>query len=249
MKKRVGLLLVIATLFLLVLGNTAFAVNKADAVTAASNLTVGSSARFTPGSPGSRGAQGGNVTFLNVTASRSTVKWAGFLGRVSTALRLGLSSESLFDFGEADVSQIKTVFAAPDTNFNFGNLTNASAGDVDSAWGFATGHVDSATRSFTATSANAVAQVSFVKTLALNAYTAGNGTSGNSTLTTQFYNSSIFSDLGTPTEEVDFAFGVKVVPAQRDFRNQSVVDYELVVPVNNSGLAGVQTYFFFLDVE
>src|SRR3989344_2192651 len=113
MKKRVGLLVVIATMFLLVLGSAAFAVDKSDAVTAASNLTVGASNRFSPGSPGSTGAQGGNVTFLNVTASRSTVKWSGFLGSVSAAIKLGFSSDVLYDFGNANVSQIKTVFASP----------------------------------------------------------------------------------------------------------------------------------------
>jgi len=250
MKKRVELLIVVATLFLIVFGYTAFAVDKSDAVTAASNLTVGASDRFSSGSPGSRGAQGGNVTFLNVTASRSTVKWAGFLGRVSAALKLGFGSDVLFDFGNANVSQVKTVFASPDSGFNFGNLVNATTAAVDSAWGFPTGHVDSVTRTFTVSDLT-VAQVSNVKAVGLRSFTfdPANLTSGNQTLTTQTYNSSIFADTASPTEEVDFAFGVKVVPEQRDFRNFSLVDYQLIVPVNTTGLAGVQTYFFFLDVE
>lgn len=248
MKKRVELLVAIATIFVLVLGYAAFAVDKSDAVTAASNLTVGSSARFTPGSPGSRGVQAGNVTFLNVTASRSTVKWAGFLGRVASTLKLGLSTDVLYDFGDANTTQIKTVFASPDSAFNFGNLVNATTAALDSVWGFPQGHVDSATRSFTV-SDQTVAQVSNVKAIGLNAYTAGNGTSGNSTLSTRIYNSSIFADTATPVSTFDFAFGTKVVLEQRDFRNQSIVDYELVVPVNNSGLGGQQTYFFFLDIE
>ncbi|MDP3698495.1 MAG: hypothetical protein Q8R47_02815 [Nanoarchaeota archaeon] len=248
MKKRVGLLVVIATIFVLVLGYTAFAVDKSDAVTAASNLTIGASSRFAAGSPGSRGAQGGNVTHINVTASRSTVKWAGFFGRVATSIKLGFSTDILYDFGNGNTSQIKTVFASPDTAFNFGNLVNATTAAVDSVWGFPQGHVDSATRTFTV-SDQTVAQVSNVKAVGLFAYTAGNGTSGNSTLNSQIYNSSIFADTATPVSTFDFAFGTKVVLEQRDFRNQSVIDYELVVPVNTTGLGGVQTYFFFLDVE
>lgn len=249
MKKRVGLLLVVATLFLLVLGYAAFAVDKSDAVTAASSLTTGQSNRFSSGSPASKGAQGGNLTFLNVTASRSTVKWAGFVGRVSAALKLGFSSDVLYDFGNANTSQVKTVFAATDSSFNFGNLVNATTAAVDTAWGFPTGHVDSATRTFTV-SDQTVAQVSNVKAVGLRAFTfTGNVTSGNQTLSTQIYNSSVFADVVSPATQSDFAFGVKVVPEQRDFSNFSLVDYELVVPVNTTGLSGVQTYFFFLDVE
>src|SRR3989344_1962390 len=250
MEKRVVLLIVIATIFVLMLGYTASAVDKSDAVNAASNLTVGTSAKFTSGSPGFTGAQGGNVTFLNVTASRSAVKWAGFLGRVAAAIKLGVSSDVLYDFGNANTSQIKTVFAATDTFFDFGNLVNATATSVDTAWGFPQGHVDSATRTFTV-SDQTVAQVSNVKAVGLRAFTfnPANTTSGNQTLSSQIYNSSIFADTATPTTQSDFAFGVKVVPEQRDFRNSSIVDYELVVPVNTTGLGGTQTYYFFLDVE
>jgi len=248
MKKRVELLIVIATLFLLVLGSAAFAVDKSDAVTGAS-LTVSDSGRFTSTTPGSTGAQGGNVTIVNVTTSRSTVKWAGFFGRVSAALKLGFGTDVLYDFGNGNSSQIKTVFASPDSAFNFGNLVNATTTSVDSAWGFPQGHVDSATRTFTV-SDQTVAQVSNVKAVALNAYSPGFGFPGNaSTLTTNVYNSSIFADNVTPVSTFDFAFGTKVVLDQRDFRNQTTVDYELVVPVNTSGLGGVQTYYFFLDVE
>ncbi len=240
MKKKIELV-VITTIFVLVLGFAALAVDKSDAVSGAS-VTVGSSNKFTATNPGSTRAQGGNVTFVNVTTTKSTVKWAGFLGRVTSSLKLGFSADVLYDFGSANNSQIKTVFASPDTGFNFGNLVNATTAAVDSAWGFPQGHIDSATRSFTV-SDQTVAQVSNVKAVGLNAFTSVGA------LGTTIYNSSIFADTAAPADEVDFAFGTKVVLDQRDFRNQSVVDYELVVPVNTSGLAGVQTYYFFLDVE
>src|SRR3989338_2238140 len=106
MKKRVELLVVVVTIFVLVLGYAALAVDKSTAVSGAS-LTVGSSNRFTSTNPSSTGAQGGNVTFLNVTTSKSTVKWAGFLGRVSAALKLGFGGDVLYSFGNSNSSQIK----------------------------------------------------------------------------------------------------------------------------------------------
>ena len=248
MEKKGELLVVVITIFVLALGYAALAVDKSDAVTGGS-LTVSTSNRFTATNPGSTGAQGGNVTFVNVTTTRSTVKWAGFLGRVSAALSLGFGSDVLYNFGNSNASQIKTVFASPDTGFNFGNLVNATTATVDSAWGFPQGHIDSATRTFTV-SDQTVAQVSNVKAVGLNAFVpTGVGPDGNATLSTQVYNSSIFADTASPASTVDFAFGTKVVLNQRDFKNQSFVDYELVVPVNTTGLGGVQTYYFFLDVE
>ena len=243
MKKRVGIVVLAIVLFL-TLAFMAVAVDKSDAVTGVS-VTSGTSSKFTSTAAGSRGAQGGNVTFVNVTTTRSTVKWAGFLGRVSSALRLGLGSDYLFDFGDAPTNQTKTVFAASDSAFDFSNLANTTAANVDGAWGFPTGHIDSAQSTYAGQ--DTIAQVSNVKTLALRAFNNLTGVSNFSALIT--YRSGLFSDGGAATEETSYAFGVSVNASQRDFRNDSQVDYELVVPVNTSGLGGVQTYFFFLDVE
>ena len=186
------------------------------------------------------------MTFLNVTTTRSTVKWAGYAGRVSSALKLGLGSDFLFDFGSAVSTQIKSVFAAPDNVFDFSNLQNATPSGVDAAWGVPAGHVDSATSSHTGS--NTIAQVENVKTIALRAFNNLTATSNFSALIA--YSSGLFQDLAiNSSEETAYAFGVSVNISQRDFRNNSQVDYELVVPVNTSGLSGVQTYFFFLDVE
>jgi len=248
MKKKVSLNIAVAMLVLITLSVMALAVDKSDTVSGGS-LTEGVTGRITSTAAGSHGAQAGNVTELNVTTARSTAKWAGFFGALSASLRLGIGSDVLYDFGSVVSSQIKTVFAAPDSAFDFSNLLNASPADVDSAWGFPTAHADSATNTFTV-SGQTVAQVSNVKAVGLNAFApTGVGPSSNATLSTQVYNSSLFADTATPTQEFDFAFGVKVVTDQRDFRNQTDVDYELVVPVNTSGLGGTQTYFFFLDVE
>ncbi len=259
MKKRVSVIVAIATILVLTLVYMAQAVDKSDAVTNAS-LTVGTSSRFSAAALGSRGAQAGNVTFVNATTTRGTAKWAGFLGRVSAALRLGFGSDVLFHFGEVPVNssdnQVKTVFAASDSSFDFSNLQSATPASVDSAYGFPANHVDSATRVFNLSSLT-VAQVTGVRAAPLVAFTGPNETLGNvcinktdgCALSAILYNSSVFADTASPAQEFDFAFGVKVVPNQRDFRNQTPVDYELMVPVNTSGLGGVQTYFFFLDVE
>ncbi len=244
MKKRVKMVVVFATIIILTLAYMAQAVNKADAVTNTS-VTTGLSSRFVSTGAGSHGAQGGNVTHLNVSTTRSTIKWAGYFGQVSAVLRLGFGSDILFSFGNANINQTKTVFAAPDAAFDFSNLLAATAAAVDSAWGFASAHADSATSSHTGS--DTIATVTAVPTINLRAFNNLTATSNFSALIA--YRSGLFTDGGAAAEETSYAFGVAVNASQRDFRNFSQVDYELVVPVNNSGVGGVQTYFFFLDVE
>lgn len=99
------------------------------------------------------------------------------------------------------------------------------------------------TRIFNETFAT-LAQVSNVATVPLIAHSE-NGPS--SFRNTSIYRAGIFADTAAPTSTFDFSFGANVDPNERDFRNTSTVNYELIVPVNFS--LGVQTYFFFLDVE
>ena len=238
MKKRmVGL--VLTTIVFLVLAFTAVAVDKSGAVSGGA-LTQGISSRLTDTSAGSRVARAGNVTEVNVTSTKSTAKWAGYFGEVTSALKLGIGSSVLYDFGSGVNTQIKSVFAAPDASFDFSNLLAAAVANVDSAWGFTATDKDSATTSFTGTAT--IATVTSVPIVNLLAYTGAGAPS--STL----YKSGLFTDSAAPAQEFDFAFGVAVDADERDFRNTTVVDYELIVPTNTTASVG-QTYYFFLDVE
>lgn len=249
MKKRWSGYLVITTIVFLVLAFMAVAVDKSDAVSGGS-LTVGTSGRLTNTGAGSKATRAGNVTQVDVTSTKSTVKWAGYFGQVTTALQLGYDSNVLYNFGSGNNSQIKSVFAAPDALFDFSNLLAASVGAVDSAWGFSITDKDSATSAFNGTTTIAtVASVPAANLISYNAMVAFNATvwtGGNQNNTA--YKSGLFTDLASPVQEFDFAFGVAVDADKRDFRNTTVVDYELMVPVNTTG-AGTETYYFFLDVE
>lgn len=239
MEKRKGLFIIIATMVFLALAFMAVAVDKSDAVSG-SSVTVGTTGRLTAASAGSKATRAGNVTEVDVTSTKSTIKWAGYFGQVTTALQLGFDSNVLYDFGSVVNSQIKSVFAAPDSSFDFSNLFAASVGDVDSAWGFSAGDKDSATSTFNGTAT--IATVASVPVANLIAFT-GAGVQSNI-----LYKSGLFTDSAAPTQEIDFAFGVAVDADERDFRNTTVVDYELMVPTNTTGV-GTQTYYFFLDVE
>lgn len=239
--------LVLTTIVFLMLAFMAVAVDKSDAVSGGS-VTAYANGRLTNTGAGSHNARAGNVTQLNVTATKSTGKWAGYFGQVTSALKLGFGSDVLYDFGSVTNSQIKSVFAAPDSAFDFSNLLAASAGNADSAWGFSTADVDSATSVFTGTAT--IATVTSVPAVGLRAYEdTGTAQCAGCVLNTSIYKSGVFTDTASPAQEIDFAFGVAVDADERDFRNLTLVDYELIVPVNTTGVGGTETYYFFLDVE
>ncbi|MBU0460909.1 MAG: hypothetical protein KJ597_01615 [Nanoarchaeota archaeon] len=214
-------------------------INKAS-ITGAS-VTKGGSGRIITTNASYDNAQGGNVTEMNLSSSASTVKWQGYYGQVSADLNLGIGSNNLFSFGNATNDQIKTVFSSPDAAFDFSQLQVATAASVDSAWSFPATDADSTNSTFNNTAV--IAHLIDVPAANLNAYTSL-GIQNNS-----IYLSGIFTDQVSPSIILDFAFGSSVVVDQKDFRNVSPVDYELLVPVNTSGLGGTQTYYFFLDIE
>lgn len=240
MKKRRGLDLLLTGIVFLLLAAMVCAVDKSDAVTGGS-LTTGETGQLTETSAGSYATQAGNVTEINVTSAASTVKWAGYFGQVTTSLKLGMGTDVLYDFGSAVNGQIKTVLASTDSGFDFSDLQTATAGNVDSTWGFTTGDIDSATSTFVET--GTIATVSSVNVVNLTAYNSGGD------LNNTIYRSGFLADTASPSAENDFAFGVAVNADERDFRNTTIVDYELIVPVSDGGIGTLETYYFFLDIE
>jgi hypothetical protein len=240
-KKEKGLaLLVISVVFLSLMTMAYAAVDKSDAVSGGA-LTVGTSSTLTETSAGSYAAQGGNVTDIDVDTTASTMKWAGFFGEVTTSLKLGVSSDVLYDFGNAANDQIKTVLASTDSSFDFSQLQTATAGDMDSAWSFTTGDIDSATSVFNESAT--IATVASVEAASLIAYDSAGVI--NNTL----YQSGILADTASPSAENDFVFGVAVEDGELAFDNSTTVDYELVVPISGGAIGTPETYYFFLDIE
>ena len=239
MRKKIRWLVLISAMMMLGLISLVSAVDKSNSVSGGS-LVQGASQTLTETSAGSDGAEGGNVTALNLSSTSSTVKWSGYYGEVSASLSLGVGSNALFSFGNVANNQIKTVFASQDSAFDFSGLVAASVGQVDTAFGFTTGDADSTTS--TMTESNTVATVASVPTAPLNSYTAAGAS------TSSVYDSGIFND-GSSSVEADFAFGVATSVNARDFMNSSVVDYELLVPVSAGDIGTLETYYFFLDIE
>lgn len=199
---------------------------------------------YTETSAGSDAAVGGNVSELNLSTSSTTSKWQGYIGSVTASLFLGSGTNTLYSFGSVPNGQIKAVFASTDSAFNFAALAAATAANIDTTWAFNTTDQDSGTNNFDDAS-RTIAQVTSVPVINLTTINSANASVAN------VYQTGVFKDDGTvaATSYGVMAFGVQVVPNIKAYDNSTTVDYELVVPVNSAGVAGTQTYYFFLDIE
>lgn len=222
------------------------AVDK-SASTAGANITNISSARLTTTPIGVQLAKGGNVTHLNLSIRKSTVKWQGFFGSLAASLSLGNGSFVLYDFGALGKDQIKTVFASTDTAFDFSLLSPSNGSAVDTAWSFVTAQKDSGSNTLNDTAIIATLNTSAV---ALRAHNNAAFDSNRST-NTSIYKSGVFTDnVSVSVGSFNaFAFGVAVNGDEFAFDNSTNVDFEMIVPVNGSATGGTQTYLFFLDIE
>ncbi|MFH1276470.1 MAG: hypothetical protein ABIH82_05145 [Candidatus Woesearchaeota archaeon] len=235
-------ILIIMAFFVLSLAMMVVAVDKSASVDGAST-TVNSAVRLADVTAGSDTTEAGNITDMDLDTTSRTGKWAAYLGEVSAALKIGnASGTALYNWGSVQNDQIKSVFASTDSAFDFSALAAGTASELDTALGWTGADADSAASTFDDTTAT-IATVTSVPVVNLNAYTAAGA------VITTTYQSGLFEDTGSPAAYGDFAFGVKVTPDQKDYQNVTQVDYELLVPVNNSASGGTKTFYFFLDIE
>ncbi len=185
---------------------------------------------------------------LLVRSALNTVKWQGYFGRVKASLLLGSGSNSIYNYGNAITSQIDSVFASTSSSFNFASLSRSNASDVDLTWNFSTGESDSATSFFVDGNAT-IFNIANVSTFNLSSYGYSGGvctTQTNATYRTGLFSNSSPGSLGNFGA---FAFGTSVVANKCAYDNLTLIDYELLVPINHSAKNITQTYYFYLKVK
>jgi len=214
-------------------------VNKTSAVYSAS-VVKGVSGSVNESTSFTRGTAGGNATSFSINTVSASIRWQGYYGEVTASVSLGDSAgNQLYDYGFVNPSDIKTVFASTDANFNFDSLYAAKASDVDYVYGWSTGGADSVTNTLNDGVAT-IATVSNVSIANLSSHTvAGAREEG-------VYQSGAFKDvLGLPYSSDNLAYGVSVTSDRYAFNNITQVDYEMVVPVD---VGSTQTYYFYMDI-
>lgn len=249
------------------------AIDKLTLITGGNLTNQGNFSTINETAVGSDTAQGGNVTYMNLTTTASTVKWQGYYGQVSANLLIGASSSGstsgglhlLYSWGAAQINQIKYVFATASSDYPWQLLTVATAANVvslDTALGWSSSDVDSANATFDD------GLLSFGADSALTANLTSYQSPPGSTFfagekVSNVYKTSIFNNGSTVSLEM-FTFGARITPSgekgggngfagNRAFDNSTIVDYEMIVPTNGTNIAdgtrGVNTYYFWLEVN
>ena len=235
----------ILTVFIICIAVFVSAIDKQDAISGANIDGVYQHPSSQQGGDATDIADGGQVNIVEFdNGGLNSQKWQLYYGSVTAELRLGTSDNLLFDFGVANNSQIKTVFASTDSAFNFGSLNKATGPNVDTVYDFNDQDTDSGTNVYNDTNTT-IARILNVPAVRLNAHTP------EGELNNTLYQSGVFKDDGSIVIGgfSAMSYGVAVNPNKVDYRNISTIDFELFVPVNSSGQGQSQTFYFFLDVE
>lgn len=184
---------------------------------------VGTSGQLTTSTAGNATAQGGNVTYVNVSATSTTSKWQGFYGNVTGTLQLGSGSNVFYDFGNV---VFNTIFATTATNFDWANLAATTAAEIDTTWNLAAG-TDNTTSVFTSTAT--IASIGSVPSTTIN----NNFTTG------------IMED-GGDADKGDYAFAGTINSTGALGFDGNSYQYEILVPVNSTDN---DVYNFYLSLE
>ncbi|MEM3422345.1 MAG: hypothetical protein QXF86_01685 [Candidatus Bilamarchaeaceae archaeon] len=188
-------------------------------------------------SAGSIITEGGNISQVNVSAGTLTDRWAGFFGPVNGYIYLtdAGNGTTSYLFRWTASAPSGWVCVSTNNNFPFGSANGATAGDIDTVWGF-TGATDSATNTFTSSTCD------------ITFYNPSNTISG--TANADHGSSSTFEtcaiDDGTPGDKASFAFCSAINQAGTNYGGVAA-DYELIVPTTPG--SETETYYFYAELD
>ena len=173
------------------------------------------------------------MTEVNVSAIVSTGNWQGFFGNISGSLRLGDGSSVFYDWTDAEFS---AVYASPDNAVDWSTVnglsTTGEKEGKDTDYGFASADADSINQTMSGSGCAAGSEITGAAGV-----TPFNSTGGAGSWTT-----CLAEDGGGLVS--DTVLGTDIVWAGADAYNGQNVQYQLMVPVNETG----QNYYFYLEI-
>jgi len=188
--------------------------------------------------------EGGNVSYLNLTGTSLTDRWAGFYGNISGATIYLTDDDSgtvnyLYSWAVSGGSETGEVCISTDASFDFGaSSALTSANDIDTAWSFGA-VADNATNTFD----DGPCPVFYFEEQGVTITGAVNAThESSSTFSTCAINDTAVA-AGT-----DLAFCAMINPSGTNYRGDTA-GYELIAPTDASTPTATTTYFFFIEVN
>ncbi len=198
-----------------------FAIDNAD-------VTVVSEGRYTnsPATPGSDTTEAGNVTAVNITANVSTGKWAGYYGNVTGSIVLSESdfASRMYSWSWSSATGGE-VCVSTDNTPTWSALADTTAATVDTVWSFDASDTDSATNTYSGTTAWSIA-----------------GTSGNApsvTLVNPNIATYVIADAAAPASTNDLLFCSNI--------DTTDGNYGIMAPAATGG--STTTYYFYVELE
>ncbi len=207
------------------------------------NITIWKSERRAPKNGTPIVAQGGNISWLNVSITRQTLAWQGFVGNLSNS-GLVLDDASGDRFYSWNLSNVSgEIYASRNASIYWYNIYPQNDCAVDEAL---TGRgSDRVSRTFTA-SANTV---NFsVGTIDINSSTACSVlpfVNGSRQTTTNFFEN-IILNTATGANNATIYTGILELDGTSGF-DTGEYNFQLLVPVNRT--TGFTTYYMYAEIE
>ncbi len=168
--------------------------------------------------------EAGNVTTMNISANVSTMKWAGYYGNVSGTIVLSNSSYAVRMYSWNWNGGSGEVCISTDNSPTWSSLQDTTAGTVDTVWSFTTTDADSATNTYSGTTAWNIA-----------------GQSGNApsvTLINPNIATYVVADSAAPASTNDLLFCSNI---------NSNSQYAIMAPAATGG--STTTYYFYVELS
>jgi len=204
---------------------------------------TGGNATWGGATPTGVAASGGNVSNVGLSSNTQTMRWVGFYGDISGNVVLrNAAGEQFYAWTQSNASGY--VLAAKNASILWATLkaTPLTGAQIDAAFTFLAAKTDSGTATYNTTS--------FGGTVAGVAITAGVASSGT-TMFGSTGNTWVQQTLNTSTVGVDdksSVFMSRINNNQNSF-NGTVVDYQLMVPEDESANTAPTAYYFYLQLD
>ncbi|MCI0503698.1 right-handed parallel beta-helix repeat-containing protein, partial [Candidatus Micrarchaeota archaeon] len=191
--------------------------------------------RWEGGPAANASTAGGNVTNLNISGTMLTDRWAGYYGNITAEkwLRENDSGEYVYSWTWSAANGGTVCLSTNSTAYEVDAMA-ASAGDIDSAWGF--GNMsDSAAYTFTSTNCS----LDFGAGQVSNTAYADTGSTGG------FITCAIKNAEMPPKPGLFFCTAIQ---QNGQFWNGENGNFEVLVPANDAQGA-TETYYFYVNLD
>lgn len=203
---------------------------------ALSGATLGTAtdSRWSGATAGSDTTEGGNITYVSITSTSLTDKWAAYYGNVSGTINLTNGTNSVFSWSWTSATGGEVCITQNNTGLIESLLTAATAANINTAFSHGVA-ADNATNTFTAANCT----MNFAQATVSSAPYARHLSQST------FYTCAIYDGAGT-SSKAGYLFCTNISTSGRTYHNQSF-NYEIMVPTSPG--TGTETYYFYAELN